>query len=391
MSILSPLRVHKILLHRYKLSIKLKHPNILDRFTNTNGFQLIIPRAETELKIYIKGFGSPNRPDSAFEAITCTASQGYDFSAIAYAPDSTQERGQELDPEVEYQAVVLWDSEDLTTTRRIKAVEHAASFMSQVVPDKEASTLKANHFLREGYQAGSSPDFRWFAAEVDSVDPFITDTLTEQQRAFAASMLRGVDGRVAVLQGFPGSGKTRTLAHAVAAPMLCGPKVEIVPQPNRGVNAPFDEVVCLVHKSPKLQHFKDKLIRQRNEPDELQLALALQNGRVKAYVPPKVAAWLMYRQHLRAKADARKPPAGHSFKSVLKSIRATVMRDCLVGAATTFVAYGIEADMFNAEVLILDEAGMATDRDLLQAFVGLVGSVLLLILAGDNKQLGPVI
>lgn len=67
------------------------------------------------------------------------------------------------------------------------------------------------------------------------------------------------------------------------------------------------------------------------------------------------------------------------------------MRDCLVGAATTFVAYGIEADMFNAEVLILDEAGMATDRDLLQAFVGLVGSVLLLILAGDNKQLGPVI
>lgn len=91
-----------------------------------------------------------------------------------------QERGQELDPEVEYQAVVLWDSEDLTTARRIKAVKRAASFMSEVVPDKEATTLKANHFLREGYQAASSPDFRWLAAEVDSVDSFISETLTEQ-------------------------------------------------------------------------------------------------------------------------------------------------------------------------------------------------------------------
>ena len=42
-------------------------------------------------------------------------------------------------------------------------------------------------------------------------------------------------------------------------------------------------------------------------------------------------------------------------------------------------------------IFVLDEAGMATEPDLLQAFVGLVGSVLLLILGGDPKQLGPVV
>jgi len=44
-----------------------------------------------------------------------------------------------------------------------------------------------------------------------------------------------------------------------------------------------------------------------------------------------------------------------------------------------------------ADVLIFDEAGQATDPDLLMGIVGQLSKTMLLVIAGDTQQLGPVV
>ncbi|GAB1736924.1 hypothetical protein NU219Hw_g293t2 [Hortaea werneckii] len=97
-----------------------------------------------------------------------------------------------------------------------------------------------------------------------------------------------------------------------------------------------------------------------------------------------------FQSHLQARRLGKNPASKHSFRTVITIPQQRIMGNCLLVGATAFVSTNSHDLNYDADVLIFDEASQATELDLLMATATRL-DLLLVVLAGDLKQLGPVV
>ena len=95
-----------------------------------------------------------------------------------------------------------------------------------------------------------------------SVNRFLDSAaLNTRQADFVKHASEGVVTNTLILEGFPGSGKTHTLAVWIVILLLQGVKLVIATHSNQGVDELHRKVFALVSSRPDLAHLAKKIVR----------------------------------------------------------------------------------------------------------------------------------
>lgn len=409
-----PARFVEVRPRYYRIDVQIKNPQLPSHVSK------VIPTAGTEVKIVIVGRNGFSRDEAFIGTATDAHDEEYHFSVLAGLPPAMRDAQpqQTIPTGATLQVFIFWSGIDATAMRRLQVFQAIVNRYESADDHTEQDSFNLDTIVSGNSGAQMSPVFveeyrSAYDGEGYALDQEIAlledikQSVTDQQQRFFELALAGVLGQTLLLEGFPGSGKTSTLAKLVVIFMLLKQRVLVSSQPNRGVQALFDDVVNLIESDDRLQHLRSKCVRLMNEKEEESLALQLENASdpsdllmqyrhsmaVKIYQycenNPADAHVRDYRNHLRAIESGTPTNSQLLWPEIRAIMRQLVAQDTLVTAATTYTASLFED--FLADVVILDEAGMATEADVLMALHLRLGSTKLLLLAGDPKQLRPVV
>ncbi|KAK3721980.1 Helicase MOV-10 [Vermiconidia calcicola] len=388
----------------------------------------IIPSARSKISLYHVEMSVPTEPATAFVGkVSSTTVQNYDFTVEVLLPAHLQD--QELLPADLSRFFVLWTDHDEDNRRKLAAI-HKAAFVRKTLKEplvdefgKMRGRLSLWNIIGESSADYVSQDLvrNFFADAGDDDDDheespaalyavFDHAALTASQGEFVLGALEGVHSAVAILEGFPGSGKTTTLAVFIVCALLVGQKVMVVSQSNNGVDALFEAVVntLITHAH---QDLLDSCVRFRKEANEITLTNYLDTGLtqgdgefavVKYWMSSRIDEYCKTHQndpvvqdyyvHLNAQRNGKRAASSHSWDKMRGLMRNKILKQSNLVGCTAFVATTLaEGEVYRPDIVIFDEAGQATDPDLMMAVVDYVDNLKLLILAGDTKQLGPVV
>ncbi|KAI7185129.1 hypothetical protein KC363_g7318 [Hortaea werneckii] len=233
-------------------------------------------------------------------------------------------------------------------------------------------------------------------------------SLSEEQKAFFIAALDGPYANTIILEGVPGSDKTTSLSALVIALMRMGAKVLVCSQSNSDASALFDQVTNLIESHQDIRDLGDRCVRYRsNVVEELameHLESSLPPDPLRQYHQKYSMATHIHeyiehypgdpvvrdlKAHLQVRRLGKEPASRNSFGTVITLLQQRIMGDCLLVGATAFMSTNLDDLNYHAHVLIFDEASQATEPGLPMATATQLD--LLVVLAGDLKQLGPVV
>ena len=156
------------------------------------------------------------------------------------------------------------------------------------------------------------------------------------------------------------------------------------------------ERVVRVQKSSAEQTNMDKLNNAHNSRQPCDVAAISISRKVWEYIQNNPDDEDVMKVHSsgdrRTFNDPEKQVKGITvhWSDLIFSLRSKILGDCLLVLCTTAVAYTLDNYQYQADVVIVDEAGQLTEPDAMLAIVP-QEKIKLLILAGDEMQLLPVV
>lgn len=409
-----PARFTKLRPNEWAIDVQIKNPQL-------RSISKVVPRQGVRVRIYVDGLGdrSDVKAHSAFTGeVAASSPEEFDFSVVSTFPPNLREM-QDSFLEGRYDVTVVYDDEDPTARRRLQAMQMAAKRHPDLRDVGGPDKFQLRNVIQDSEDAGSSPNFidRYVAAGGDPtvlslIQELRTAEADQEQRECMDSALEGVPSNVLLVQGYPGTGKTWTLAKLIVILMLLGEHVLIVSQSNRGVHALLDAIIAIIEGDSRLYFLQDRVVHLVSEQQEENLARDFAAGvvdmdgqlqytnyamsrRIDDYCTqhPEDPLVRSYLHHISCRDN------GHgvsqwcdpSWERVSGHMRQRILDKTLCLCATTFVSAPIDSDQYPATVAVLDEAGVATEADLLMAIINHLGCLALLLLAGDPRQLAPVV
>lgn len=270
--------------------------------------------------------------------------------------------------------------------------------------------------LRKEYEQRRDVDHRVKERTLEVVDHLLDyGEFDEYQYAFIRACIdEGVPGNIAILQGRPGSGKSATLAYLVIIIMLFNLKVIITGQSNVAPSALLEKVRNTInaHKAdlPELALLLKRMTRlqspKREEFNTKCLLSDVQHAKIEEdCIANHVLAYINdpenkddrdvddFHRHMLAKRNGtvfRPAGANRGLSAVTSRIHKRIVDRMLLIAPTTFAASALKDIGYQVDVVAVDEASQATEPDVIGVLLG-QSNLLLVLLAGDEKQFGPVI
>ena len=397
------------------------------------GGSKLLPNIGSQMSVHVVGLSDGSDEATVFQGRVFDAvATGYDFKVVATIPGGIK---RDIMDEVCSQPIakvhVIWRGQDPDNARKIKALMKACRLcttqqgsprslttadgkpramfnLRNILLDQETDTWAPNlieHFA-ERYNSDALGH-----AEAEAIALSMPDicNLNAEQSHFFHSALAGPYANTILLEGVPGSGKTTCLSALVVALMRLGAKVLVSSQSNSGASALFDQVTRLLESHEDLEDLRHRCVRYRSNVVEELAVEQLQSGlppdqlrrdrqkysmaaRIHEYIEGHPADPLVqdYQNHLQARRFEKNPPSHRSFGTVMTLLQQRIMEDCLLVSATAFMANNLQDLNYEAHALFFDEASQATEPDLLMALVD-QPELALVVLAGDLKQLGPVV
>ncbi|KAK4506271.1 hypothetical protein PRZ48_000001 [Zasmidium cellare] len=392
-----------------KISVRISSPKL------PAGVTRIVPTAESEVYVLLCGVSNADEKDTFFVATVCEVTEeGFHFTANGYTPDAFEEKDLQLEDDVERDVHVLWSEEDPTSMRRLETLERVdwensllrqrkiigvhqgrtrgLLSMEDVVVDNETSL----------YSPAMDAEFELPSDDHkvrDAVARLKTTRLNTEQGMFFNKAMEGVLGNILLLEGFPESGKTFVVAAFICALMKLGKSVIVASQSNKGVEAVVDTVVelrqhCEGEEEELARHLRSEL------PDPMgrfegkdywmsaRISRFCRENENSQEFGGLVAEWY---DHLKAREERHQPTSERSWSQMKNAMRLQIFKNSLLVAGTSFVLTTLKTTMSPAQVVIIDEAGMATEADVLMVLSGQMGAIELMVLAGDKQPLGPVV
>ncbi|CAK4034902.1 Hypothetical predicted protein [Lecanosticta acicola] len=367
--------------------------------------------------------------------------RGYDFRIVAKLPEFLQANQDLLRIGVRQSVIVLWKHHDEDSRRKMRTVNAVAQRLD--VDLKTSVRLKyarnrkeyfeyvnviADHFAPlPGVNLWTLCRDLFHSSDLNKTGALLTKLATlpdkygldnDQKRAWDLAM-NGTTANIFLIEGYPGTGKTTILKMIIITLLLMGYRVAIVCQSNAAVDALMDKVCqaifghdkILADMLPEMEILRDKLVRISSSAREGARLHELhrlyqQPSNLPAEDTSLAACVLRYFRahqkeplcvalhgHLKAYADKNIVPR-KAFAATVKALRSRILAQSLLVACTCHGSTDILSDMgeagFQADVLVLDEAGQATEPDFLEPVVTFP-RLRRVILSGDIKQLGPVL
>lgn len=171
----------------------------------------------------------------------------------------------------------------------------------------------------------------------------------------------------------------------------------------------FDQVTKLIEANADIRDLDDHRLRYRSNVveelaiDQLESALPpdpLRQDRQKYSMAAQIRQYIEhnpgdpvvrdFQSHLQARRLGKNAASKNSFGTVITLLQQRIMGECLLVGATAFMSTNLHDLNYDAHVLISDEASQATEPDLLMATATQL-DLLLVVLAGDLKHLGPLV
>lgn len=235
---------------------------------------------------------------------------------------------------------------------------------------------------------------------------------TDQSRFVHACVDEGVPGNIAILQGHPGSGKIATLGYLIIILMLFGQKVVATGQSDAAPSALLDTVREIIAKHegqiPELSALNSRITRLHSpHSEQLNMDNLAANTKPHEIDPDCMAARVReylqthpqeqdvrdFESHMAAQAAGltyNPPGLNRDLTAVLARLTIKVCNTMLLVAPTTFASSALARINYFADVIATDEAAQVTDPDAVNVLLDQT-KVKLVILAGDSKQLPPVV
>ncbi|KAF7160020.1 hypothetical protein CNMCM5623_005566 [Aspergillus felis] len=241
-----------------------------------------------------------------------------------------------------------------------------------------------------------------------------------QQRAFPKSTFEITCG-ISLIQGAPGTGKTRTAMVIILLLMALDLKVLLVAGSNKGVDNLAEAVVTALDKHPRLRRWCGQIIRFRNptyqlaqvriesaHSDQVRLGGSRKNGSANRILEPVQMHNVVQRfaeenaestRHCGEFLDmVRRDKECHLSKDQWKKLRnsyencaLSVLANCKVVATTLSNASHelLRESSFKPDFVISDEAGQCLEGDHCIALT--MPTVKAVVLIGDPDQLPPTV
>ncbi|KAI7485785.1 hypothetical protein KC351_g3736 [Hortaea werneckii] len=360
------------------------------------GGSKILPNIGSQMSVHVVGLSDGSDEATVFQGrVFDVVATGYDFKVVTTIPGGIKkEIMHDLCSQGIVKVHVIWRGQDPDNARKVKALmkscrltttqqatsrcltmyeerPRAKFTLRNVLLDQETDTWAPN--LLE-YFVRSYDNDTLASAEAKAIATSMPDIcmLDAKQKQFFHSAFAGPYANTILLEVVPGSGKTTCLSALVVALMRLGAKVLISSQSNSGASALFDRVIRLIESREDLEDLRHCCVRYRsNVVEELELE-QLQSG--------------LQPDELRR--DRQKYSMAARIHDYIESHPA----DPLVQDyhTTAFMSTNLQDLNYEAHALFFDEASQATEPDLLMALVD-QPELVLVVLAGDLKQLGPVV
>ncbi|KAI7153532.1 hypothetical protein KC349_g8298 [Hortaea werneckii] len=393
------------------------------------GGQKLIPHIGNEITVFIVGLSDRLNEETqvkgrVFDAVM----DGYDFKVVVTGAGGLgKDAMHRLCMQGSAKVHVIWRDQDLDNARKIAAVMEACDLIKtrqnpvplshiggkargkfslrNILLDQEVDTWApdlASHLIADYH----NETVTWDEATEIAASMIDVCSLNEEQQKFFNAALAGPYANTLILERVPGSGKTTSLAALVIAVMRMGAKVLVCSPSNSGASALFDQVIKLFDSRKDILDLGNHCVRYRsNMAEELAMESALppdplRQGRRNYSMASRIYWYTQhnpedpvvrdFQSHIQARRLGKRPASKNSFKTVITLLQKRVMDDCLLVGATAFMSTNLHELNYNAHILIFDEASQATEPDLLMA-AATQPDLLLVVLAGDLKQLGPVV
>jgi hypothetical protein len=269
------------------------------------------------------------------------------------------------------------------------------------------------------------------ASILHEVQVTIPADLNPQQAQAYWLFLRGCRAGTLALEGFPGTGKSKTISAIIVALMAMERRVLLVAQSNTGVDAVFKKVTGYLEKNHP-DWLQDKVVRMGANTIEDGLRLQLENAggsiddellrvqtnidlaNVKYTVAAKSAKWMLAhpdhevtrnndvwksakearQQSSNPDGKVNKPKDATMGQSAAKSAlftRAVKPNQVLLLGATAAASHELSANLgFHADAIIFDELSQCDEATFMIPIADQQYCKALMV-GGDTKQLGPVI
>ncbi|GAB7322754.1 hypothetical protein MBLNU13_g05333t2 [Cladosporium sp. NU13] len=388
---------------------------------------LTVPFNGTDVTIMLVDF-STQGDASVSGKVYGMCREGFDFAVEAKVESSMP-----VQSEHGYSAIVLPEYKNNDAQRKLK---HLSRLNVYKLPRQPTHTLPIVDGRRRGYFRLANiifePDLDVFSPNF--VQNFITKggarheeiaaqlkhlwsggglNLNEQQRQFLnACIVEGVPANIAILDGWSGTGKSLTLATLTYVMHRLGQTIIAEGQSNNAVRSMHDKVIGLLDSifpdgSAEAASIKAKIVHVHS-PDRERYFLRLLEGLTPpppGVVPQdcmaaRIISWVdenaeeplakEYKNRRQTDLNGQRGGKQRSMSAIIKDMETEVFKTINLIFCTCYVASDLHRRNVQADVVILDEAAQASEPD---AIVSLSEQrkVCLVILAGDEQQLGPVV
>ncbi|KAI7428098.1 hypothetical protein KC336_g5677 [Hortaea werneckii] len=421
-----PARVQELSDGEYSFDVQIKGDIV------ALGGQKLIPHVGNEITVFVVGLSDPSDKGTELKGrVFDVVMDGYDFKVVVPGAGGIGKAAMHRLCLFKTANVhIIWRDQDPDNSRKIAAVMETCTLIKtqqnpavlshsfgkargkfslrNILLDQECDIWAPplqNHLIANYHNEVVT----WEEATDVAASMVDVCSLNEEQQGVFHAALAGPYAHTLILEGVPGSGKTTCLAALVIASMRMGAKVLVCSQSNNGTSALFEQVTNILESRKDMQDLRDECVRYRsNVIEELaleQLESALppdplrqdrekysMAARIQDYVQqnPEDTVVREFKSHLQARLLGKSSASRSSFGTAITVLQQRIMSGCFLVGATAFMSTNLHTLNYDADVLIFDVASQATEPDLLMA-TATQPDLLLVVLAGDLKQLGPVV
>ncbi|KAK5701164.1 hypothetical protein LTR17_022820 [Elasticomyces elasticus] len=219
----------------YTICIKLKGD------ITPSGVGKIVPSPHSAISVLLAGKSDPDDCDTFFQGEVCDLTPpGFDFAVLAELLPGLD--ADDIEDGGDRAVHMLWTGSDMDTERKMAAVQQACGWGKSPLPPMPLETMagkpRGQFCLRkiiadQEVEYHSYPLMQLYARDhptdtttlVDVQNQPVAAGLDATQRHFIEEIMDGVPAATATLQGFPGSGRSKTLGVFGAQCAMMGLRV----------------------------------------------------------------------------------------------------------------------------------------------------------------------